>query len=49
LYSFGTFFPVWVSCAKKNLATLDQIGPTFKCYYIPKYALCVNFDKNGLG
>jgi hypothetical protein len=22
LCSFGTFFPVWVSCSKKNLATL---------------------------
>jgi hypothetical protein len=23
LCSFGTFFPVWVSCTKKDLATLD--------------------------
>jgi hypothetical protein len=26
LYSFGTFFPVWVSCTKKNLATLFTIA-----------------------
>jgi hypothetical protein len=25
LYSFGTFFPVLVSCTDKNLATLVQI------------------------
>jgi hypothetical protein len=24
LYSFGTFFPVLVSCTKKNLATLQK-------------------------
>jgi hypothetical protein len=25
LCSFGTFFPVWVSCTKKNLATLYRM------------------------
>jgi hypothetical protein len=41
LYSFGTFFPVWVSCTNKNLATLsgtlvsiDKLGAEMKAHLI---------------
>jgi hypothetical protein len=41
LYSFGTFFPVLVSCIKKNLATL------LITYHICKSELCWQMSRVG--
>jgi hypothetical protein len=41
LYSFGTFFPVLVSCTEKNLATLDGIGIGFGILTVPSQRIVV--------